>query len=163
MGLAVPVMANARTSHAKHKASRTLHMTLKYNRTAAKPRNHKVAAFSTLPPQAVLQMQNYNCAVTIGTGTNGNTQTNTHTHDSTEFSITYTSSAGTFMSVTSNCIGMVPAGHTVPSTTVTHVLTSCQQFDPQNPSGPTIQGSGITTTYPDGLYSETCNTPAEPV
>jgi hypothetical protein len=58
---------------------------------------------------------------------------------------------------------MVPAGHVVPSTIVTHTLTSCRQFDPQNPTGPTIQGSGISTTYPDGLYSETCNTPAEPV
>lgn len=155
---AVPALAKSNhRARPLHKSHHKLVMSRHLGRRVS-PLNGN-ALIATLPPQAVLTYQGYSCSVTVAYGPTGAQTFNTHTTDSTEFYIPYTVNSTTYDSVTSNCIGKLPAGKTAPTTIVTHVLTSCSQFDPFVPGNHYIFGSGISTTFPDGLYSETCNTP----
>jgi hypothetical protein len=100
--------------------------------------------------------QGFSCTAVAGTGPTDSTSTVLHTNDSSEFVIAY--GAG-LKSVTTNCTGIIPSGTTISSSIVSHAVTSCSQLNPSSPSGPSVAGQGVTTTYPDRMFSETCNTP----
>jgi hypothetical protein len=69
----------------------------------------------------------------------------------------YQSLGNKMYSITTTCIGQLPAGYTPPSTPTTHWL-GCQE--PNGPAGSgSIKGYGATVTFPDGQYSESCSDP----
>lgn len=117
---------------------------------------------SSTPGGPTVVNSGFSCQVAVGTGPTDATASVFRTTDSVEFFLPYTQGGASFDSVTTNCVGKLPAG-TVHSTTgpVSHSVV-CRQFDPFDKTKPTIAGAGTTTTYPDGLYSETCNTPDYP-
>jgi hypothetical protein len=112
----------------------------------------KVASVSAATPYV-----SFKCEVTVGVGTDGNTPKNYTVTDSSEQYFEYSTTPPLY-SVTSNCIGTLPKGVVHASSIITHDV-GCKQYNPLNKNAPTIQGYGISTTYPDGQYSETCNTP----
>lgn len=133
-------------------------MTRHFNKQALRGKHLGLISAVGSSPSAKVSYSDYSCEVTVGTGADGNTPVNYHTNDSTEFYYGYTKAGRFFRTVTSNCIGTLPKGVTVPTSTVSHDV-ACEQFDPLNGDKPVIQGYGIETTFADGLYSETCNTP----
>jgi hypothetical protein len=102
--------------------------------------------------------QGFSCEVTVGQGPTDTTYANHHVIDSTEFYVPYHAHGKNFYSVTTNCIGTLPAGTVVAPTIVTAKTSHCGQFNPFDQTK-SISGVGITTTFPDGMFSETCNTP----
>jgi hypothetical protein len=155
IALTMPAIANTDAGRAPTHDSR-LFMTAQFlsARTPA-PEPRSVAVASN---PATLTYQGYSCEVTVGVGTDDQTPKNFFVTDSTEFYIAFKHAGATHRSVTSNCVGQVPPGTTISHSIVSHTV-ACTQLNPFNRHGHTIQGWGISTTYPDGLYSETCNTP----
>lgn len=101
--------------------------------------------------------QGFPCPASVGSGANGNTMLMVHTADSIEVDQTYsTYTGGTATSTTTTCIGQLPKSATAPKGDVAHQVT-CAQANPSG--GPVIQSTGISATYPDGQYSQTCNVP----
>jgi hypothetical protein len=90
--------------------------------------------------------------VTVGVGADGQTPRNFHVIDSTEFHIDQTAHRAL---VTTNCIGTLPPG-TVHSTQIVSHSVACAQFNPFHKNKPTVPGFGISTTFPDGMFSESC-------
>ena len=84
--------------------------------------------------------------------------TRTKRVDSTEFYVPYRVHGKTRYSVTTNCIGALPTGTVVAPTIVSAKTAHCGQINPFH-QHKFISGVGITTTFPDGTFSETCNTP----
>jgi hypothetical protein len=107
--------------------------------------------------------QGFRCEATVGVGSDGNKAENVYTSDSVEGSAPYVAyelfyPLGFYTSLTTSCVGSVLAGVTVPSTPVAHTVACMQLGDPSVSTAP-VQGYGVSVTYPDGQYSETCNTP----
>jgi hypothetical protein len=102
--------------------------------------------------------QGFSCQVTIGQGANDTTYVNHRVSDSTEFYIPHVVNGTTFYSVTTNCIGKLAPGTVVAPTIVSATTANCGQINPFD-QHKFISGNGITTTFPDGMFSETCNTP----
>lgn len=117
-----------------------------------------LSALATPTPSAHVSYQGYRCETTVGIGTTDGTPQNYFVTDSSEFWFAYLQGGHQFYSVTSNCVGKLPAATVHSSSIVSHAV-ACRQFNPFNSSLASIQGYGISTTYPDGLFSETCNTP----
>lgn len=105
---------------------------------------------------SVLTHSGFKCEVVVGQGAGDNTGVNHFVTNSTEF--TAPLSPGV-VSVVTNCIGKLKPGTPHANTVVTHLTANCGQINPSDPSK-FISGVGITTTYPNGLFSETCNTPS---
>jgi hypothetical protein len=139
VAVAMPASAVARQSHA---VTRKLKMTTGTNR-----------------PHSSGTFQSFRCESTIATGPSGAVPVNVFQSNSEEFFFLYRQGHKTLFSIVTTCTGTVPKGTVVPSSIVTHNV-SCSQYTPGSKKTATVQGSGISTTYPDGMYSETCNTPA---
>jgi hypothetical protein len=155
--LVAAIPATAKNSH-QRRSHKVLVLTVREGKSIFKGRAHRTSAINAIdpsPPMATVSAQGFRCEVTVGTGSNDLTAKNFSGTDSSEF---YFASSPGHNSVTTNCVGMLPASTARSSAIVSHNV-ACRQYDPFNPSAPTIQGYGISTTYPDGLYSETCNTP----
>ena len=155
-GASLCVAVLAVGSQAQAHGSRTLVMTRSGFGVAAHPAG--VRARAAAGESASTVYQGFKCEVTVGIGANGQTAKNYFTNDSNEFTIAYTEGGSSLLSVTTNCVGKLPPG-TVHSTSIVSHAVACRQFDPTSMTAPTIQGYGISTTYPGGLFSETCNTP----
>lgn len=100
--------------------------------------------------------QGFTCQDTVGTNSDGNTPDNIRNKDSIEF---YQSLGNNTYSITTSCIGNLhnaPGNPTPPSTPTAHWLT-CLEYNPF--PGASLQGLGVSVSYPDGQYSETCNVP----
>ncbi len=152
-----PAVSHKRDKHRGHKHhTRTLALTVHSDGRVF--RSASLSASSPADPTAMVTYQGFRCEATVGTGPSDSTPTNMLTTNSSEFYFSYTQGSNTYDSVTSNCAGTLPASATHSTSIVSHNV-ACKQFNPLNMSAPTIQGYGISTTYPDGLYSETCNTP----
>jgi hypothetical protein len=150
--IAIPALA--RTGHRRVAHKGALVLTSHYGaRTRA-----RTATAAMLTESATLARQGFSCEVTVGIGANGQTAKNYFVGDSQEFYIAYVQGGASLESVTTNCVGTLPHGTTAPTSIVSHQV-ACSQFQPIGAKTPTIQGYGISTTYPDGMYSETCNTP----
>jgi hypothetical protein len=108
---------------------------------------------------ATVTVTGFKCQVTVGSGTTDRIYTSPFVFDSLQFYVSYKARGKTFFSVTTNCIGSLPAGTVVAPGIVTAKLAACHQFNPLGQSEPNIVGVGITTTFPDGTFTETCNTP----
>ena len=78
--------------------------------------------------------------------------------DSIQFYVPYRANGRIHYSVTSTCIGSLPPSTVVAPKIVTAQLAFCGQFNPFNQTK-FISGVGTTTTFPDGIFTETCNTP----
>ncbi len=101
--------------------------------------------------------QGFPCTANVGSGVNGNTMLRVHTADSIEVDQTYSAYAGgTTRSTTTTCIGQLPKSVAAPNSDVAHQVT-CTEPNPSG--GPIIQAAGISATYTDGQYSQTCNVP----
>lgn len=148
-GAAIPALAHS--SHSK-KHQRTLVLTARWGDAHSSAPAPQIATASPVH----FSNQGYRCEVTVGTGPADATPQNFFTNDSSEF---FFASAPGKNSLTSNCVGKLPATTTHSTTQIVSHAVGCSQLDPSNPSGPTVPGNGISTTYPDGFYSETCNTP----
>jgi hypothetical protein len=102
--------------------------------------------------------QTFTCQATVGVGPNDQTARTIKNTDSIEFSQNYTNYNNQSASaITTGCVGEVPAGVRIATTTVTHVV-GCSQFNPFV-AGKYVAGEGISVTYPDRQYAEQCNTP----
>jgi hypothetical protein len=108
---------------------------------------------------STLSHQGFACEVIVGQGTDDATYLTHWTQQSSEFYIRFDVRGVTRYSVTSNCIGQLPPGTPHSAHIVSHTTANCGQINPFNASK-FIKGWGLTTTYPSGMYSETCNTPA---
>ena len=117
--------------------------------------------------------QGFTCEAPVGVGSDGNTLVKVHGTDTAEAAEFYeyptdiNPAFQQFFSVTTVCVGTIPAGTTAPDTAVAHPL-SCYQSGATTPDGflsdagftaTNFQGYGIEVTYPDGQYAETCSTP----
>lgn len=153
----VPAIALAGTG--TH-TGRTLYMTVRDGRSSFTGPAIRGAAIpaSVSDPTAVERFSGFRCQVTVGVGANGQTPRSRFTRNSVEFSFTYTQGSVTFESVSTTCAGRLPAATRVSPFIVSHPV-ACRQFDPTDASAPTIQGYGMATTYPDRMFTETCNTP----
>jgi hypothetical protein len=107
--------------------------------------------------------QGFSCEVPVGTGSNGDTQDNLHTTDSIEGVGLYSSldPFSSFTSVTTVCVGQLPQQTARPNldTGPVYHTVACEQAGGAGVVTGPVQGYGITVTFPDGQYSETCNTP----
>jgi hypothetical protein len=107
--------------------------------------------------------QGFVCEATVATGDAGNTPTNIRTTDSIEGGVPYDSISGDqadfFTSLTTVCVGQVPAATAVPSIHDSHTVACTQAGEPGVSGGAPVQGYGISVTFPDHQFSETCNTP----
>jgi hypothetical protein len=100
--------------------------------------------------------QAFTCQDTVGVGANGQTPDNIRNQDSIEF---YQALGNNTYSITTTCIGNlhhVPGSPTPPSQPTAHWL-GCLEYNPF--PGASLKGYGVSVTYPDGQYSETCNVP----
>ena len=102
----------------------------------------------------------FRCEATIGVGSDGNTLLKIHTLDSVEYALLYSSSDASYplFSITTACVGKVPAGTVIKPKIKTHVV-KCKEAGPFGP----IYASGLSTVFPDGQYSETCTQPSYPL
>ena len=107
---------------------------------------------------STITYQGFRCQVTVGQGSTDTTYQNHIVYDSTEFYVPYRIHGKTRYSVTTNCIGALPSGTGVAPMIVSAKTAHCGQINPFD-SHKFISGVGITTTFPDGTFSETCNTP----
>lgn len=100
--------------------------------------------------------QGFKCQVPAATPGPNNTvvPVNLRNTDSIEL---YQSLGSGVYSVTTTCIGKLPASVTPPKADSTHTL-GCLEPNPF-PGGASIKGYGATVTYADGQYSETCSVP----
>ena len=144
-------------AHGRGRHRRILVLTVRRDGKVFRGRTRGLSSPSA-DPTATVSYRGFSCEATVGTGPDDATPTNNRTTDSVEFYFPYTQGASSFDTVTTNCIGMLQAGTRHSSSIVSHRV-ACKQFDPFSRTAPTIQGYGISTTYPDGLYSESCNTP----
>ena len=119
---------------------------------------HHTAVIAAPPRGATITYQGFRCQVTIGEGTSDTIYNNHFVFDSTEFYNVYRARGRRFYSVTTNCIGALPPGTNVATKIVSAPTANCGQIDPFDATK-FISGHGITTTFPDGMFSETCNTP----
>lgn len=110
-----------------------------------------------------LYKQAFTCQATVGVGASDSTADNIKNQDSVEFYVNYPDYDGhPVSSITTACIGEVPAGVTInTSAPVTH-LVGCSEYNPFVPGG-YVQGLGISGTFPDRQYGEICNVPNYPV
>lgn len=152
LGLSVP--ATAANRHARH--SVRLVMT---GRVLMSGSNHRVATISTGGTSATFSHQGFACEAIVGQGPNDATYLPQWTNQSNEFYIKFEVRDRTRYSVTTTCIGQLPAGTVHSTQIVSHTTANCGQINPFD-SSKTITGWGLTTTYPSGMFSETCNTPA---
>jgi hypothetical protein len=151
LGSAVPALASG--AHARH----PLALTVRTDSSAFM--KHAATQATVTSPSATQAYAGFSCEVTVGVGADGQTAQNFRTADSSEFYFAYKQRPHhSLYSVTTNCVGTLPAGTVHANAIVSHPV-ACKQFDPFNQSAPAIQGYGMSTTYPDGQYSETCNTP----
>jgi hypothetical protein len=121
---------------------------------------HKVktgAAFIAGGSGSVIAHQGFECEVTIGQGPGDATYVNRWTRASTEFYSPFTAGVLSLASVTTNCVGQLPKGTPHANATISHVTANCGQINPLDPTK-FISGVGITTTFRNGMYSESCNT-----
>lgn len=107
---------------------------------------------------ATVAYEGFKCEVTIGQGSSDTTYRNHFVFDSIETYVPYRASDRNFDAVTTNCIGSLPAGTVVAPTIVTAKTTNCGQINPFDQTA-FISGVGTTTTFPDGMFTETCTTP----
>ena len=114
---------------------------------------------ATQPP--TLYQQGFSCGDTVGVGPSDNTARNIKNADSVEVYQPYADYDGNpVTSITTVCIGKLPSATTISSSIVTH-LVNCYEYNPYNPSG-AVAGLGISVTYPDDQYAESCNVPNYP-
>lgn len=160
LALAVPALASSRHTkrHVRTRHSLRLVMAGRVLRTH-QPHNQGLAMTTGASPSSTLSYQGFACEVTIGQGTHDGTYKNHWTTNSTEFYVTDTAVSPALYAITTNCIGKLPSGTTVANHIVSHVTANCGQIDPLN-SKKFIRGAGLTTTYPSGMYSESCSVPA---
>jgi hypothetical protein len=105
------------------------------------------------------QETGFQCEATVGTGANGQSAVNYVGTDSlNDFEIAFHpigQDYGLYTGIdTTSCVGAVPASVAVPPQPVTHTV-ACEQ--PEGFLG-AAQGYGVSVTYPDRQYSETCYT-----
>jgi hypothetical protein len=153
LGFTLPAVASAHAA-SHHKKSHVLALTVrKHQRLFQRGKVRHVIPSTPVPP-AIVSYTGFRCEVTVGTGSDDNTPTNITVTDSTEFYIPYS----VLFSVTTSCVGKLPK-HTVVSKKVVSHRVACSQFNPFNQSAPTIKGFGTSTTFANGFFSESCNTP----
>jgi hypothetical protein len=101
--------------------------------------------------------QGFSCQATVGTGSSDNTASNIKNKDSIEFTEDYTDvNNNPASAITTGCMGQLPAKYTVSTSIVAHEV-GCSQLNPYGLGY--VRGLGVSVTYPDGQYEETCNTP----
>jgi hypothetical protein len=101
--------------------------------------------------------QGFKCQVPVAVqGKNGQiVPANLRNNDSIEL---YQSLGNKMYSITTTCIGKLPAGYQPPAGGASTHWLGC--LEPNGPAGSgSIKGFGTTVTYPDGQYSETCSVP----
>ena len=159
--LALAIPAVARTGSANRNSSLSLRMGGRVVAVISGGRSAVTAtgsgAWSGFGPSTVTY-QGFRCEVTVGQGSSDTTYKNQVVFDSTEFYVPYRVHGKTRYSVTTNCIGALPTGTVVAPTIVSAKTAHCGQINPFH-QHKFISGVGITTTFPDGTFSETCNTP----
>ncbi len=117
--------------------------------------NHRTKATKGSPLNVV--RQGFNCDAEVWTGSSDSAPKNIRGTDSIQFDQFYVEYDGTATwSVTTVCVGTVPAGTTVASTIVTHEL-ECSQRSPFG--GADIGRASETVTFPSGRYEELCQAP----
>jgi hypothetical protein len=103
----------------------------------------------------------FRCEATVGSGVNGNTPTPVRNTQSVEGYKTYTDVDGNSVaSIFTGCAGQLPAGVTIPTSAVTHQV-ACSELNPFGKGY--VRGYGISATFSDGYYDETCVVPNQPV
>jgi hypothetical protein len=152
LAMAIPALAQTRATHSS--STRTLRMGGHVRAVLGGSRS----AVPAVQGPSTVAFSGFRCQVTIGQGATDTTYHNHFVTDSIEFYIEYHAGGQTLYSVTTNCVGTLPAGTPVASTIVSASTAKCGQFDPFDQTK-FITGHGITTTFPDGMFSETCNTP----
>ena len=153
LALAIPAVARTGTAH--RNSSLSLRMG---GHVVAAIRGGRSAVIATAFGPSTVTYQGFSCEVTVGQGLMDTTYTNYHVTDSTEFYVPYHVRGKIRYSVTTNCIGALPTGTVVAPTIVSAKTAHCGQINPFD-QHKFISGVGITTTFPDGMFSETCNTP----
>jgi hypothetical protein len=154
LALAIPVLARTPTTH-RHSS---LSLVMGGRVGLAANRGHLGVAAVDNPGPATVSFQGFRCQVTIGQGASDTNYVNHVVFDSTQFYIPHNAQSNANLSVTTNCVGTLPPGTPVAPTIVSAPTAHCGQFNPFN-RHKFIFGRGITTTFPDGMFSETCNTP----
>jgi hypothetical protein len=152
LALAIPAIAQTPTTHRSNSLSLRMGGHL-----GAVTGGGPLATTATQGPSTVAY-SGFRCQVTVGQGVSDTTYQNHFVTDSTEFYIQYHVAGKARYSVTTNCVGTLPAGTIVAPTIVSASTAKCGQIDPFDKTK-FITGQGITTTFPDGMFSETCNTP----
>ena len=107
---------------------------------------------------ATVSFSGFKCQVTVGQGPTDALYLPQFVSDSLQFYVPYRANGRTFYSVTTTCIGSLPPTTVVAPTIVSAELAFCGQFNPFRQKK-FISGVGTTTTFPDGMFAETCNTP----
>jgi len=153
--LALAIPAVARTGAAHRNSSLSLRMG---GHVVAVIRGGRSAVIATGFGPSTITYQGFRCQVTVGQGPSDTTYQNHIVFDSTEFYVPYRVHRKTRYAVTTNCIGALPTGTVVAPTIVSSKTAHCGQINPFD-QHKFISGVGITTTFPDGTFSETCNTP----
>lgn len=154
-GLTLSVPAVARSVH----QFKSEHLVMKGHVLRGRYHGSRLLDLVLADPSSTFVSQGFACETIVGQGPTDSTYLTHWTYDSSEFYIRFDVKGHVRYSVTTNCVGQLPSGTTVSTSPVSHVTANCGQIDPFNPSK-FIVGWGLTTTYPDGMYSETCNTPA---
>ena len=151
--VAVPATAHTSTAH------RSTRLTLRMGgHVAGVIRGGQLAVIAANFGPATVAYQGFRCQVTIGQGASDTTYQNHFVFDSIEFYVPYHVHGKTRYSVTTNCIGTLPPATVVAPTIVTAKTAHCGQINPFDQTK-FISGVGTTTTFPDGTFTETCNTP----
>ena len=153
LGLAIPAVAQThRTRHMNR------HLSLRMGGHIVKVVKGRTSVVIASGSGSTVSYQGFSCQVTIGQGASDTTYQNHRVNDSTEFYIPHVVNGTTYYSVTTNCIGMLAPGTVVAPTIVSATTSNCGQINPFDKTK-FISGNGITTTFTDGMFSETCNTP----
>jgi hypothetical protein len=99
----------------------------------------------------------FSCEATIGTGSNDKTPLNVRNGDSVEYGLVYETPAFTEpdASFTTACVGEVPTRTVFNTKKIVVHKVACSEASPIGP----IPASGLSVTFPDGQYSETCTAP----
>jgi hypothetical protein len=153
LGVAIPAVAQTRTTRHANR-----HLSLRMGGHIVKVVKGRTPGVIAAGSGSTVSYQGFSCQVTVGQGATDTTYVNHRTNDSTEFYVPHVVNGTTYYSVTTNCIGTLAAGTPVAHTIVTATTANCGQINPFDKTK-FITGSGITTTFPDGMFSETCNTP----
>jgi hypothetical protein len=154
--LAVATPAVARTPTVYRHSKLSLTMGGRVGRATGTRQSAVVA--NDNPGPATVAYEGFRCQVTIGQGASDTTYVNHVVFDSTEFYVPHNAHSNAILSVTTNCIGTLPMGTPVAPTIVSAPTARCGQLNPFD-KHKFIFGRGITTTFPDGMFSETCTTP----